>query len=647
MSKGFSCLLAILFCARITQSDPNMEAAYKEGELLGKTEKKDFDERQIKETVGYVTDMPTESSLYGSHESFSQKATNLLHQKSNEAGSLLLETEQKRGKIIIDPENDPLIRTADDIVNNPEKAIQSEESEEEGISPKPSEHCCYESGDKEPRTCSMRRIITLKEIPNKIHKMTLSLQSSSRDPAYGGPQEATFDCLTGKQGGLHLISVTEEAFDFQLKDRIKNISLQPVANVCLKGTVIHASKKDVYTKKKLTFGSKTQHAWVWDPSQLVVSIEYSPLPTEDDIIETIEDTCVPLEQLSDEGRCHYGEERIIEGEETRMFKELAVKRPWWNKNRTYYCGVASKNDCDQWRKRGCYQVNSECHKRSDKGCLEWKQTFHCPPPTNGLRKSSLNGNDLPFGLDGSCANQTWKSNEDMTEVLAKLSLLQEIKKENLMAKGQVFRGDAMGCSKHCLNFSDCCASSSGWGESLKLTSCSAEEKLLTQKRKEGKCHLIGTYCAERERLTKICLKKKTTFCCYDSKLARVVQEGARSQIGLSWGSAEGPNCRPLTVEEFSKVNFDKINFSEIFRDVLDKVKIPNTAKILDNFQKNWKSRLPSSADLQKSPNKNSIGSRISDRQASVSKEPNAGSYSLNESPPERENKEEPEPQMVF
>lgn len=646
MFKKLSLLILFFLFSFLTQATaPHMDAAYKEGETLGQAEKGNFKEAGVKDLAGYQTSYPAESSFYYAQSSLSSKSSHLLHNEQNKAGSLLLETERTRGKVIIDPDTDPLIRNSDEIVSNPEKTLVSIE-EKESPSPNPSEHFCYEAGVEEPKQCAMRRLVTLKEVPAKTFRLQLIVPSCSRDPAYGGPQETSFNCITEEQGGIGIITVEGEKFDPRLRDRIKSISLHSGSQrAYLQGSILHVPKYDQYTKKKLTFGSKMQHAWIWNHERVLIDITYDPLLTENDIIETIEDSCSSLESLTDEGRCHYGKELIVEGEETRLFKDLTVKRPWWHKQRTYYCGFPSKNNCDPWRKRGCYQVHSVCHKPSGKKCLEWKQTFHCPPPTNGLLKSSMDGKDLPFGLDGSCATQSWKSNEDMTEVLAKLSLLQEIKKESLMAKGQVFQGNAMGCSKHCLNFSDCCALSSGWGKTLKLTSCSASEKLLAQKRKEGKCHLIGTYCSEKERITKICLKKKTTFCCYDSKLARVVQEGARCQIGLDWESAKAPNCRALTVEEFSKVNFDKINFSEIFKDVLSKIKLPDSGKILDNFQKNWKSRLPSSADLQKAPESHSIGTKIIGRQASVSKSA-PGSYSLNENPPGHD-PETPSPQVVF
>ena len=54
--------------------------------------------------------------------------------------------------------------------------------------------------------------------------------------------------------------------------------------------------------------------------------------------------------------------------------------------------------------------------------------------------------------------------------------------------------------------------------------------------------------------------KKTSFCCFGSKLAKIVHEQGRAQISIGWGDAEHPDCRPLTVKELQKIEilFNKV-----------------------------------------------------------------------------------------
>ncbi|MDD3836103.1 MAG: conjugal transfer protein TraN, partial [Sulfurimonas sp.] len=78
-----------------------------------------------------------------------------------------------------------------------------------------------------------------------------------------------------------------------------------------------------------------------------------------------------------------------------------------------------------------------------------------------------------------------------------------------------------------------------------LISCKAEEKLLAQKKKSKNCHDIGEFCSKKIRLgfAKICVQKKKSSCCFNSKLARIINEQGRPQLNKGWGSASNPECK--------------------------------------------------------------------------------------------------------
>ncbi|MDD3054840.1 MAG: conjugal transfer protein TraN [Aliarcobacter sp.] len=99
-----------------------------------------------------------------------------------------------------------------------------------------------------------------------------------------------------------------------------------------------------------------------------------------------------------------------------------------------------------------------------------------------------------------------------------------------------------------------------------LVACKENEKLLAKQNKAELCTELGEYCSKKMNLgfTKICIQKSLGHCCFGSKLARFVHEQGRSQIGLSWGSAENPQCRGFTPEEFQKLDFSKINLAGAF-----------------------------------------------------------------------------------
>ncbi|MFH1671884.1 MAG: conjugal transfer protein TraN [Pseudomonadota bacterium] len=60
------------------------------------------------------------------------------------------------------------------------------------------------------------------------------------------------------------------------------------------------------------------------------------------------------------------------------------------------------------------------------------------------------------------------------------------------------------------------------------------------------------------------------YCCFNSKLARIVHEQGRPQLQgdiSSWGGAESPNCRGFTPEEFQMLDFARIDLSEWYGDI--------------------------------------------------------------------------------
>ena len=99
-----------------------------------------------------------------------------------------------------------------------------------------------------------------------------------------------------------------------------------------------------------------------------------------------------------------------------------------------------------------------------------------------------------------------------------------------------------------------------------LIQCKENEKLLAKQNKAELCTELGEYCSKKINLgfTKICVQKSKGHCCFGSKLARFVHEQGRGQIGISWGSAESPNCRGFTPEEFQKLDFSKIDLNGAF-----------------------------------------------------------------------------------
>ena len=122
------------------------------------------------------------------------------------------------------------------------------------------------------------------------------------------------------------------------------------------------------------------------------------------------------------------------------------------------------------------------------------------------------------------------------------------------ANPRFFSGQARFCRAGGLTIGGAsCCGISGMFSSM----CKQSEKELKKKRQAGLCTYVGEFCSKRRRLgfAKVCVERSRSFCCFNSQLARILQECGRPQIGKGWGDARNPDCSGYTIDEFSRVDF--------------------------------------------------------------------------------------------
>ena len=102
---------------------------------------------------------------------------------------------------------------------------------------------------------------------------------------------------------------------------------------------------------------------------------------------------------------------------------------------------------------------------------------------------------------------------------------------------------------------------------LMTSGCDAEDMETAALNALGNCHYVGSYCSKK--VLGICLQRKKTYCCFNSKLARVLHEQGRPQLKTfgGWGDAKLPVCRGFTPDEFASLDFSLIDLSEVYSDV--------------------------------------------------------------------------------
>jgi len=245
----------------------------------------------------------------------------------------------------------------------------------------------------------------------------------------------------------------------------------------------------------------------------------------------------------------------------------------------------------------CYQdyedINKEnCTETNDSLCLDWhvdkensnkaacrkrEQYFEC---TNTYQEESC----VDYEEEVICQNQAISlpnvqmRNDNMTgfsESLGILGMLDDI--------NSIWSGEYQYCSYgYFVNgyAGVYCNNCKGEGGFLCFKKKPKQRKAY-EMNKKGLCHYLETDCTNEIDLgfDEICIEHTRKYCCYDSKLARVIVEQAYKQLGKSWSSG----CNGLTVDDLNKLDFGAMDFSEIEAEMKSKIdartnKIGNSLK---------------------------------------------------------------------
>ncbi|WP_018079394.1 conjugal transfer protein TraN [Thiobacillus denitrificans] len=95
--------------------------------------------------------------------------------------------------------------------------------------------------------------------------------------------------------------------------------------------------------------------------------------------------------------------------------------------------------------------------------------------------------------------------------------------------------------------------------------CDEPEMELAMKRGANLCHRVGSWCSNDTWLG--CEEDKTGWCCYNSKLSRIINEQGRAQFGKGWNTPQNPDCSGFTLEQLTQMDFSTFDFSEFYADI--------------------------------------------------------------------------------
>lgn len=95
--------------------------------------------------------------------------------------------------------------------------------------------------------------------------------------------------------------------------------------------------------------------------------------------------------------------------------------------------------------------------------------------------------------------------------------------------------------------------------------CDTEDYQTATLSRTGLCYTTGSWCAKKDCgfLGCTCVKYRTGKCCFNSKLARIINEQGRKQLGLS-----KTDCGGFTAEQLQQLDWSQIDMSEFVADMV-------------------------------------------------------------------------------
>ena len=273
---------------------------------------------------------------------------------------------------------------------------------------------------------------------------------------------------------------------------------------------------------------------------------------------------------------------------TRIVDGFSVTKDCWEWSYYKTCNYPSKDNCKNYSH--CYAVaDLPCLLRDNYGnCVNLQKEFSCKswePVTIDKEmvriglvekegKERLVCKGVPC-IDGNCVDKSYLTDGDMMDSVSKLYAVSQMK-DALDLNFKLFAGFGQSCSKKATSYTNCCSTSlKGWGKNLGAK-CTKDEIDLVDKRQKNLCVYVGKQNKQTMGITTVV---KHHYCCFGSLLIKVIQVEGRKQLGINFGSGGRTDCRGLTLAEIMQLDFDKMDFSEFFTDILKKMKIPKVGDI--------------------------------------------------------------------
>lgn len=229
--------------------------------------------------------------------------------------------------------------------------------------------------------------------------------------------------------------------------------------------------------------------------------------------------------------------------------------------------------CATLREQGCSPNGSVCNVTGPSGwCQDATLNFKCPTVVAANTMSICA--DTLVCPGGDCAANAKPAPVDNTADFMKsasyLAMMQDMKNGFDPNAISVWKGQFKTCEvDEILGAEDkCCSSSDGSLNDLGISECSTDERAIMQAKKDERQSLFRSYTTCSESIAGQCVKKVRhyDFCLWPSKLARIVQEQGKAQLGQPINSS----CAGFDLDnpnELMMLDWSRIDLSEYYSDV--------------------------------------------------------------------------------
>ena len=263
---------------------------------------------------------------------------------------------------------------------------------------------------------------------------------------------------------------------------------------------------------------------------------------------------------------------------TRIVDGVSVTRDCWEWQRSYSCTSRSAaSDCSEIEDQGtCRFVREEC-LTGEEPCETWERIYECPLPASEDAGTQYVCDGDVYCIDGSCETIERTANDEFKDAAVALQAMNEARGQFDPATLTLFRGTRNTCSSKVFGVLNCCKGK-GFplipGISLLVAlGCDREEVLLHERDAQGLCAYVGSYCSDK--FLGVCLTKRKAYCCFESKLSRILQDQGRRQLPKPWDEPKEETCQGFTLDEFAQLDLSRMDFSEVYAEFTEAARLPD------------------------------------------------------------------------